>query len=190
MLNDLKFKIVGVAPLLMHNSRLSDPLDPFSEKISKLCSTRTKKRTVAQWEELRRLEFMGGFWGNAQGEPVIPAMAIDAMMKEGARKLQKGVAFEAGVFSPEDALIKHPGPKTAEKMYEGGRNTHRASVAVGTSRVMRTRPIIYDWEAMVILKWDDSQVDLAQVKDAVTIAGRQIGVGDWRPKFGRFEVEF
>jgi uncharacterized heparinase superfamily protein len=51
------------------------------------------------------------------------------------------------------------------------------------------RPIFQEWTADVRLNVEDGTVNLARVDEWMRIAGTQIGVGDWRPQYGRFTVE-
>src|SRR5262249_49765792 len=48
----------GGSPLVMHNERLADPLDPFARDIAKVSKKRNK--TEADHLEIARLEFLGG----------------------------------------------------------------------------------------------------------------------------------
>jgi hypothetical protein len=37
--------------------------------------------------------------------------------------------------------------------------------------------------------FNDELVNQSEVLELLRIAGEQVGLGDWRPKFGRFDVE-
>ena len=54
---------------------------------------------------------------------------------------------------------------------------------------MRTRPKFNTWAANLVIQYDDAQLNEEDVRELLVIAGESIGVGDWRPKFGRFIVE-
>jgi hypothetical protein len=54
---------------------------------------------------------------------------------------------------------------------------------------MRTRPIFHDWSAIVEVEYEDSVVNEEQVERWVVSGGTQVGLCDWRPKFGRFTAE-
>ena len=41
-MESLKLKLVGAAPLLQHNSRLSDPLDPIAKELKSAAKATTK----------------------------------------------------------------------------------------------------------------------------------------------------
>ena len=62
-------------------------------------------------------------------------------------------------------------------------------VKVGTARVMRCRPIFRKWSIVVDIKYNPEMANEADVAKAMADAGQQVGLGDFRPKFGRFEVE-
>ncbi len=58
------------------------------------------------------------------------------------------------------------------------------------NRVVRTRPIFQEWAANINLELEDDFVDEGSVRRWVEVAGRQCGLMDWRPRFGRFRVEW
>lgn len=60
MYQSLSFQITGVSPLLMHNGRLADPLDPLVKDIKKLSCKRPK--TEADLERITKLEFLGSLY--------------------------------------------------------------------------------------------------------------------------------
>jgi len=62
-------------------------------------------------------------------------------------------------------------------------------VRVGQSRVMRTRPIFPRWKCKAVVMFNDDLVDAESVLLAAKNAGEQCGVGDFRPRFGRFRID-
>jgi hypothetical protein len=44
------------------------------------------------------------------------------------------------------------------------------------------------WETSFDVTFDPETLNQAQVIQFVATAGAKVGVGDWRPKYGRFEV--
>jgi copper chaperone CopZ len=53
---------------------------------------------------------------------------------------------------------------------------------------MRTRPIFPEWQAVIEITFDDEQVNKADIERAIADTGSKVGLCDYRPKFGRFEV--
>ena len=75
---------------------------------------------------------------------------------------------------------------------ELGRTTqYTVPVVVQRSRILRTRAKFdKPWSCTFEVDVDDEQIDKSQLLEWLDIAGRQIGLGDWRPEksgmFGRF----
>jgi hypothetical protein len=69
---------------------------------------------------------------------------------------------------------------------------HLSSVKVGRVRVMRCRPHFREWGLTADGWLDEDQLNADELRVIVKDAGRLVGLGDWRPRFGRFnaEVEF
>jgi hypothetical protein len=57
------------------------------------------------------------------------------------------------------------------------------------AKVMRTRPIFREWSALVEMQYDPDVLNLREVEEIVVDAGKLVGIGDWRPKHGRFEAK-
>lgn len=145
-------------------------------------------KTDSDHEELARLEFFAGLYMGESG-PVIPAPNIDAMLLAAAKKSREGGLAQSGVFCEKDSPLTYSGPRTAEELWADERFRHTAIVRVQTARVVRTRPIFNEWTAKVVVQCEDSVVNPSRVDEWFHTAGRLIGLGDWRPKFGRFSVE-
>ena len=90
-----KYHLTGVAPLMMHNGRLSDPLDPWAKAMKKV--TEKKKKTEADYEELSRLEFLGSLY-LLDGVPCIPREALKATYLRAAFTLKKGPKVKPGLI--------------------------------------------------------------------------------------------
>lgn len=54
------------------------------------------------------------------------------------------------------------------------------------------RPQFRKWEAKFEVTFDEEQIEIPVMKELFDIAGRSVGVGDWRPakkgRFGKFQV--
>lgn len=187
MYESLMFTIKGVAPLLMHNGLLADPLRPIVKEIKKISSKR--KKTDADYEEMARLEWMGSLYVNEKGRLIIPGEVIKAMLIDAAKKNKLGKTFKSSVFCFEDPQLEYDGTKAAEKLWEDENFRKVAPVRVGQARVMRTRPMFKDWSLTFEIQYLPEIIDAEQIKDAVVIAGRIIGLCDWRPNYGRFEIK-
>lgn len=178
----------GTAPLLMHNSQLVDEFNPIVKEMKKITDKRTKKTEDDRWE-LRRLEHLGSLYYEEGVGPHMPAQNIEASLAKAAGLTRNGQDVKRGVriTSPIIPLV-YQGPRTPDELWNDPNHVHNASVKVGMSRVIRTRPVFRQWilEADGIL--DPNIVDLESFTDFAVKAGSLIGLGDWRPRFGTFNA--
>lgn len=188
MIEKLTFRIRGVVPLLMHNGQLANPTNFYSRAMKEISSKRAK--TTADYEEMARLEWMGGLY-LFNGEPCIPSYVLEATLigRGGAARKQKmGKQAAAGLYVTADFPLEYDGPRDPKELWELEEFRLQVLAKVQQSRIVRTRPIFHEWAATV---WFEVIPDLVNVADAklwMAIAGRESGLMDWRPKFGRFEV--
>lgn len=185
----IKFRLTirGTAPLLMHNSRLSDPLNPTSKAIKKITSKRTK--TDEDHENIARLEHAGSLYLDPDVGPYIPGQNVERCLVDAARISKQGVKVQRGVFIETDVNpLGYTGPRDVDGLWKDENFRHVASVKVGQSRTMRCRPMFTSWavEADGIL--DPAVIDLTDLSAIALTAGQMIGLGDWRPRYGRFEA--
>jgi hypothetical protein len=182
----ITFKCKGVSPLMMHNARLANPLDPIVIEIKKL--TGKRKKTEDDLLQIARLEWEGGLYFN--GQPYVPADNILATLINAAKKKRLGKQFQAAVII-EDAHIPliYKGPKTIEKLWKAKEFFDYRSVVIKTVRIMRARPIFKDWEITFTVIYDESVLNETDITEAAETAGTFVGLCDYRPRYGRFNVE-
>lgn len=194
---DLRFydvSIEGLAPLLMHNARLVDPTNHFSREMSKI--TGKMKKTDEDFDALKRLEFEGGLYWSAELGPYIPGEWIDSVIREGAKKSRKGKQAQASVLCITDqAPLLYEGPRGIQEMYDPPPGATESpfvdirSVKVKTARIMRTRPRFDQWALDFRITINTGGgISVDNVKSALETAGLQVGMGNYRPKFGRFAL--
>jgi hypothetical protein len=181
----LTFRIASASPFLMHNGQLSDPLSEASQSLAEVHAK--KKKTENDHKEMSRREYLGGLYMDENG-PCIPAEMLEAMIIGGAKKDKMGQQAKAAIIVENHASLEYDGPRDPKELWESGKFVYRTSARVGMSRVQRTRPRFKTWEAEFEVRVNADLVNPKKVKDFIVTAGEQIGIGDWRPKFGRFLV--
>jgi hypothetical protein len=191
MFQQLTVNLRGTTPasmLLCCNERLSNPLDPIVQDMKKITS-KTKK-SMDDLLEIRHLEFLGGLYLTADGKVGFPTWNVYRSIQNGARLNRLGKNVERAVIPiGEDVVpIKHSGPSDPDKMWAANCYDMR-SVSVGRSRVPRCRPVFLDWSMVIEFVLDTEVMDLSAFAMAATNAGRMIGIGDYRPRYGRYAVE-
>lgn len=181
---DFTITLTGTAPLLMHNSRLSNPLDPATKALKKVTGKRNK--TDDDHEQIARLEFAGGLYLIPEVGPYIPGENIARALVDGAKLTKMGVKVTRGVFiSTNENPLSYKGPRDEQALWDAGFH-HMASVKVGTARTMRCRPWFPEWTVQADGVLDPAVLELDDLAGIADNAGSLIGLGDWRPRFGRF----
>jgi len=181
----LRFRIIGVSPLLMHNGLLADPLNPHSKSIAQVASKRRK--TEADHLRLAELEFLGSLYLSG-GVPCIPAEMMEAALVKAAGQERRGAKAKAGLIVKDNLRLEYEGPQDPHALWKDEAFRLRSPARVGAARVMRTRPMFQAWMAELALDFLPTLLNPSDVHGFLTTAGEQIGIGDWRPRFGRFSV--
>lgn len=182
------FQLTGISPLILHNGRTANPLDPWAKALKAISSKRSK--TDADHEELARIEWYASLYQNKEGCIILPSMMLEAALVNGAKKHKLGTTAKAGLFIDSHSLLRFDGEElSADELWEREQNTLTVACNVQRSKIMRTRFITEEWGAEVTVTYDDGLFNLAQVIDIFEVTGLQVGIGTWRPKHGRFSVE-
>lgn len=184
----VRLDIDGIAPLLMHNIRLADPLDPIVRDM-KLISGKRKK-TDDDLMELAHLEFIGGLYISSELGPYVKGAAIRKSFVEGGRVTKQGKQIERGLQILDlEAPLVYAGPRDAESLWADVNFRSREAVKVGTARVHRTRPIFRTWSVSVEADMDTALLNIDTLQAIASDAGTMAGLGDYRPTYGRYAVQ-
>lgn len=182
----LTYELTSVCPMIMHNGQTADPLNKFSKALKQISSKRLK--TDSDLEEMARIEFMAGLYMGKNG-PVIPSPNIDATLLNGAKKSKEGVTAKSSVFCLAHAELIYEGPRDANGLWQSESFHFSRIVKVGTARVVRMRPIFNEWRAIIKINVETSLINESRLVDWWNAAGTTVGLGDWRPQYGRFEAK-
>jgi hypothetical protein len=183
----IRYKITGTRPLIICNSRLANPLDPVVREIKKI--TDKKKKTDEDLTEKLRMQWKGALYLNEKGQVVIPSDNVWKAMLEGARKSKSGKQVESGVMADAlDYVLDYQGPKDVNKLIETEAFDIRMCGLRG-SRIPVARPFFRTWSLAVGFHYEPSVINSETIDEAMMAAGELVGLGTYRSKYGRFEVE-
>ena len=191
-LPSVQIQLQGVSPLLCHNGQTADPRNTYAKAMKAVSGKR--KKTDADYDELARLEWLAGLY-RIDGDLVIPDYVIESAMIKGAMKSKRGPQAKCGLFFTEHSSLEFDGKPAAitddtlSEMFESGQFTHTIGVKVGMAKVMRTRPVFRNWSITITAQYDPDVLNMRDVEDIAIDAGKLVGIGDWRPKHGRFNAE-
>lgn len=183
-------RLTGTKPLLMHNSRLSNPLDPYTRRLKELNAKRQK--TDADYMEVARTEARGSVWEAPGGMLGLPTANVWRCLYDAATAFKKGEALKRGLLYDDDVLplLIEGVPIPIDAYLADPEHIHYGSVKVQRNRVMRARPRLRHWQSSDHpFELYDDVLNLRDLKPIVERAGRLIGIGDWRPLYGRFTAE-
>jgi hypothetical protein len=182
----IMWSIEGVTPLMLHNNQTVDPFNPYSKKMKPIKDKRTNK-SDHELEILKRLEWESGLYIDENGDLYIPDENLFSCIWEAGKLLRDGKQFRKG-FETFDAKLVYPGPKDLDKLYEDGRFVDYRTVKIKGSSIMRCRPIFETWGLQITARYNQMILKKSQIERAIMASGDQIGLGDYRPRYGRFEV--
>lgn len=183
MYKTLEFELKSTCPMMYHNGELANPNNPITKEMKKVSGKR--KKTDEDFEALARLEFLGGLYLNEKKQVLLPGSLVEGTFVKAGKMNKDGKQFRAGIIV-DDAILEYEGQKDPEKLYEDKRFIRQDMVIVNGNRILRTRPIFNEWSAKVKVHYNPLLLDEDQVKTCLDRAGSFTGLGDWRPKFGRF----
>lgn len=186
-MQQVKFKLTGECPLLQHNVRLANPLDPLVKEIGAIAKKRSK--TDSDHELLAQLEFKAGMYFDDQDGPYVPGQWIDRVLENSGKREKLGSTMKAYSRVLEDRCpIQYDGPRTLDGLWKRGFYWTTA-VGIQQRKTMRTRPRFDKWGLECTIVYDEAALDRAQIVRTMERAGIAIGIGDYRPRYGRFICE-
>ena len=188
-----RIHLTGQCPLLMHNSQTRlDKHSPANQERDAIAKKRGRNRTEHDDKRLQELECQLSLWLDTCGRPTIPPNALRACLETAARKFKQGPQVREGVHVMAVEAFEYDTQlgTTAEALGRYAQFT--TQVVVQRNRIPRTRAKFDEWAVTFTVEADEELVDQHQLEEWFTLAGRRIGLGDWRPEksgdYGRFTV--
>lgn len=196
-MKELKIRLTGTSPLMMHNNRGANPLSPWAKIMKPLTAKRNK--TDSDYEEIARMEWEVGLYLD-DGVVVVPSRCIEKCLWIGAKKSKNGPKVLTGVVIDENSCkLEYSGKQIKaddsgefpNSMLDAHYDAYKDQrmVKVGTAQVLRTRPIFNDWAVNVTLVYDENTIDKRTLLSCAKDAGRLVGLLEMRPQLGKFTVE-
>lgn len=181
------YEIKGIGPMLMRSDRLADPTNDFTKAIKNISNKR--KKTEDDHAEIAALEWRGSLYHDAENGIHVPGFNVHAALYQAAKMHKMGPRVKGGVIVQESTVpLNFDGPKDPDKLYADKRFVDIRTVGVSGKRVARCRPIFSDWSLRFTVLFDEGTLQTSDLDRLLEDAGRLIGLGDYRPRFGRFEV--
>lgn len=166
----VRVKIRGVAPMLQNRY----PMEAESEEKAKRRDEKFDPKEDAEKALYRNKD--GCF---------VPSSWIEAALRDTAKEFKgkgrsslKGTILSSVFVEPEEIPL---GKKTYDEI-------DRRPAVIQRQRIVKSRPRFNSWEIEFTINFDEERVRKEVLKEILVEAGKSKGIGDYRPKFGRFEV--
>lgn len=185
---EIKLQLTGIKPLLSHNGRLANPLDPWSRKLSTL--TGKRRKTDEDYIALMMLEARASCYETPDGMLAFPTANVWRCIYDAAKAYKRGEDIKRALSFDDvnvPIYIKERSV-TCDDFLADPANIDYRNVKVNGRKIMRARPMITNWASIHTF---DVLTDVIDPNDLVPIiqrAGRLVGIGDWRPIYGTFDA--
>ncbi|MDP2939290.1 MAG: hypothetical protein Q8O13_04315 [Candidatus Omnitrophota bacterium] len=166
-----KVKIKGIAPLMMNRFVMEKPDESKAKR-------RDEQYDVKEDAEkaLYRDDKIGCY---------APSTWIEACLRDTAKEFKgKGrgslkATILSSVFVEEEKIPLN------KKTYD---ELDVRPVVIQRNRIVKGRPKFNSWELEFTINFNEDRIKKDTLKQILQEAGQTKGIGDFRPKFGRFEV--
>jgi hypothetical protein len=182
----INVQVQGIAPLLQHRFPMPD--------IASLGKGGRKQTGATDYTE----EWRDYFYANGDGEIYQPSTHLEGCMIRAAAGFKiagkRGKSYKelfAGniVVTPDEIPHGINVPESLDTDADKPLYLDMRPVVVQRARVARIRPAFKaGWKLDFEIQVNDDQIPAEIVHDVIDLAGKTIGIGDFRPKFGRFMV--
>jgi hypothetical protein len=191
-MKSIEITIKGTTPLLMNSNQGVNPLHPLTRQMKTL--TAKRKRTEDDDTEILHLKWqLGLYWIEGVGV-CVPSVNVEAMFRDAAKTVRKGTIAKqqsAIVVKPDHIpLIFDGNEMTPDDLWNDPNNKY-ADVKVGRikgSSVMLCRPRFTNWALTFKVQFNETKFDLAEIISLFELAGREVGLCDYRGRYGMFSI--
>lgn len=172
-MKEVVYKIEGVSPLLMHNIE----------------GMLTKKPNRMSHEEFEKSpeSFKSKCYFNSKDELILHSRVIKGMLKSSAKssgfkqpgkRANYNNLIKSLIFIQEEPVMDQQFDEVVESP---------TFVTIQKNKILRIFPKLNKWSTTVkIIIADTTQLQVDILDDLMTFGGNFVGVGDYRPEFGRF----
>ena len=192
-MENIKFRITGVEPLLLNNPQCSDPFNAYAKAKAKI--TNKRKNTEEELLELRRLDVVSKLYFDEHLGVYIPSTWIlAALAANGWNRVRISKAqIRGGIFQTSGKIkLDYEGRNLVKTKDDIANNPKFVAVLLvkqKQGKIPKATPIFHNWHFDAELEFDPTIIDretLIQLLEYIAVYG---GFGDFRPTYGRARFE-
>lgn len=182
---ELHLHVEGIRPMLQHNGRLANPLDPYTRRLKAISGKRGK--TDQDLADMAAIESRGSCWETSDGLMGVPVAAVWRSIYDGAKAFKLGADVKRALLPTDEVVPLTINGKTVSADEHAIESMDYRSVKVGTSRTMRARVIVRPpWSFDVSMELLDEILNPHMLAPVFVRSGAVVGLGDWRPTYGTY----
>lgn len=186
----LQLTLTGTHPMLQHNGRMADPTNQFTRDLKAISGKR--KKTDEDLVDIMRIEARGSCWETPEGLLGVPSAAVWRCLFDAAKNFKLGTTVKKALHFDDvvEPLLVDGAKVTCEDFLMHKDHIDYRPVKIMAAKTMRSRPRVPEgWETTHTFELLDDVIDLRNLQPVLETAGRLVGIGDWRPTYGRFTTE-
>lgn len=179
--------------LLMSNGDMADPLNEWAKALAEYPPA--KRKTEEAEAKATEIEFNGALYFDDNVGVFLPSAMILKAVSQAATQLEPKKygknRFAAMCAIPVQKIkLHHDGPADRKGLASDPRFRFRKVAVTKTkSRIVTTRPRFDVWSAEFNIHFDRKELGEKNLRRFLEHAGLYVGIGSWRPLFGKFTVE-
>ena len=181
--------IAGIRPMLQHNGRLANPIDPHTRALAAL--TGKRKKTDEDLIAIMRIEARGGAYETTEGLLGFPTQGVWRCLYDAAKAYKRGedIKRALGAEDVTEPLLVAGVTVEVDEFLLAPDNIDYRPIKVMGRKTMRARPIVRGWSTTHYFDLLEDVIDPRDLAPIIERAGRLVGLGDWRPTYGTFTAE-
>lgn len=165
-MNTIKVKIKGTSPLLINRFKMEKD---EGKKDKKYIPEEEAQEKSYYDEEI-------GYY--------VPSSHVEACLREAAKNFkQKKSNYKNTILS---SVFVSENKIPLGKKYD---EIDQRFCRIQRQGIVRSRPMWNKWQLSFNIQYDEERISADKIKDILVEGGALKAIGDYRPKFGRFEVE-
>lgn len=166
----VKVKIEGVSPLLQHRYEMEKAEDKSKKKAGSVDYSEQVEQAIYRDEQ-------GNIYQpSSHIEGSLMKAAVNFQIAGKGKKTYKDLT-KMVIVEPFAIPHLHPAFKVDKR-----------PVVINRARIVRCRPRFDKWELVFTMLVQEDQLPVEVLEEILEYAGRYIGIGDYRPRFGRFRI--
>lgn len=192
MMRTVSAQFKGIGSILLNNPQTCDPLSEFSKEKKKLTSKRSKTDEIHH--QIKDIEIRSKlYWED--GQVVVPSTWVLASIAKASHSVCKLAAKKArsAVFVGKPFLpLYYDGLESVKSPIDIVQNERfQAKLLVPQQRVRLAKyfPCFKGWSFDCDIDYDDEVITFDDLSAILNYVGRYGGFGDFRPTYGRCDVE-